>query len=116
MQGLWLPIDLRQLEGSHLGDPEATAAAHENRARSLGWVSGAKSRRMDHRPSPAVVMRTFHTRLHLTTGDLSEEPRDLGKKQAQIEGITRESMRRALPTLPVRSQSGDGGLADVVQG
>jgi hypothetical protein len=29
MQGLLLPIDLLQLELSHLGDPEATAEDHE---------------------------------------------------------------------------------------
>ena len=71
---------------------------------------------VDRRPRPAVLMLVLHKLVDLAKGDLGQGHGDLGKEQAQIEGITRDGMRRELPALQVRPKPVDGGLADVVHG
>ena len=71
---------------------------------------------VDGRPGAAVLMLVFHKLVDLAKGDLGQRHGDLGKEQAQIEGITRDGMGGELPALQVGPKPVDGGLADVVHG
>src|SRR6266481_8396817 len=147
MQGLLLPIDLLQLELSHLRDAQPTAQHHEKQGavhrmvdlakQLLDVLSGegfgqgmpapdkmtrldgitshdllveAKVKKMlqrieaaiDGRPRPAVLMLPFDKLVHLAIGDLGERYGDLGKKQAQIDRVTRDGVGGELSPFQVR--------------
>jgi len=59
---------------------------------------------IDGRPRSAVLMLLVHKLVDLTKGDLGEGDRHLRKEQAQIQGITRDGMRRELPALQVQAK------------
>ena len=118
------PLDLLTGEGFGQGvpAPDKVTGLHGIPAHQL--LLHAKGKKVlqrieppvDRRPRPAVVMLAFHKLVDLAKGDLGQGHGDLGKEQAQIEGIIRDGMGGELPALQVRSKPVDGGLADVVHG
>src|SRR5499427_1793456 len=118
------PLDLLAGEGFGQGAPTPDKVTGLHGIPSYQLLLYAKGKKVlqriqapvDRRPRPAGVMLAFHKLVDLAKGDLSQGHGDLGKEQAQIEGITRDGMRRELPALQVRSKPVDGGLADVVHG
>src|SRR2546426_3012405 len=69
---------------------------------------------VDRRPRAALLMLVLYKVVDLAKRHLGEGDRRRRKKHVQIEGITRDGMRRELPALEVRPKPIDGGLADIV--
>jgi hypothetical protein len=115
-------LDLRSGEGFGQGMPAPDKMTRLDGMTSHDLVVEAKVKKMlqrieaaiDGRPRPAVLMLPFDKLVHLARGDLGERHGDLGKKQAQIDRVTRDGVCGELSPLQVRPKPVDGGLADVV--
>jgi hypothetical protein len=70
----------------------------------------------ERRPRAAVVMLYLGELIDLAEGYLGEGDGNLGKEEAHIYGITRDSVRREPPSLQIGPKAVDGGLADVIHG
>src|SRR5262252_7339514 len=118
------PLDLLAGEGFGQGASTPDKVTGLDRIPAYPLLLQAKGKKVlqrieppvDRRPSPAMVMLALHELVDLAKGDLGKGYRDCGKEQTQIQGITRDGMRRELPTLQVRPKPAVGGLADVVHG
>ena len=106
------PLDLlagRALGGdAHAGqsgwasrDSHAPAAAPGKRQKVLQRIEPP----VDRRPGPVVVMLAFHKLVDLAKRDLGQGHGDLGKEQAQIQGVIRDGMRRELRSRYARNRS-----------
>jgi hypothetical protein len=116
------PLHLLAGEGFGQGAPAPDKVTGLHRITSYELLVETKVKKMleciesavDRRPGTPLVMLVLHKLVHLVKGDLGERDRDLGKEQAEIEGITRDRVRRELPALQVRLKPVYSGLADVI--
>src|SRR5688572_10603186 len=115
------PLDLLTGEGFGQGAPAPDEMARLDGIAPDELLVQTKVKKMlqriqasvDGRPRAAVLMLPLHKLVDFAKGHLGQGPGGLAKEEAQIEGITRDGVRRELPALQVRPKLVDGGLTDV---